>query len=46
MGCFQGRGKAILDGVEREIQVGDVLTMHAGCRHTVMATKDKEKHSL
>lgn len=35
---IQGSGKAILDGVEREIQVGDVLTMHAGCRHTVMAT--------
>lgn len=37
---IQGRGKAILDGVEREIQVGDVLTMHAGCRHTVMATTE------
>ena len=37
---IQGSGKAILDGVEREIQVGDVLTMHAGCRHTVMATTE------
>lgn len=37
---IQGRGKAILDGEEKEIQVGDVLTMHAGCRHTVMATTE------
>lgn len=37
---IQGSGKAILDGKEKEIQVGDVLTMHAGCRHTVMATTE------
>ena len=37
---IQGSGKAILDGEEKEIQVGDVLTMHAGCRHTVMATTE------
>ena len=37
---IQGSGKAILDDEEKEIQVGDVLTMHAGCRHTVMATTE------
>ena len=37
---IQGSGKAILDGEEKEIEVGDVLTMHAGCRHTVMATTE------
>lgn len=37
---IQGSGKAILDGEEKEIQVGDVLSMHAGCRHTVMATTE------
>lgn len=37
---IQGSGKAILDGEEKEIQVGDVLTIHAGCRHTVMATTE------
>lgn len=37
---IQGSGKAILDGEEKEIQVGDILSMHAGCRHTVMATTE------
>lgn len=32
-----GTGKAIIDGVEQPVQVGDVLTMPAGCRHTVIA---------
>lgn len=32
-----GTGKAIIDGAEQQVQVGDVLTMPAGCRHTVIA---------
>lgn len=32
-----GTGKAIIDGVERMIQAGDVITLNAGCKHTVKA---------
>lgn len=34
---LQGSGKTIVDGVERIIRVGDVVTMGVGCRHTVIA---------
>ena len=32
-----GEGRAILDGVERPVKPGDVLTMKAGCKHTILA---------
>ncbi len=32
-----GRGKTIVDGMEQYISAGDVITMKAGCRHTVIA---------
>lgn len=32
-----GSGKAVVDGMERELRAGDVLTVAAGCRHTVIA---------
>ena len=32
-----GCGKSIVDGMEQRIEVGDVITMSAGCRHTVLA---------
>lgn len=32
-----GRGRSIVDGMEQKIETGDVITMSAGCRHTVMA---------
>lgn len=32
-----GKGKTIIDGMEQWIQAGDVLTMSAGCKHTVIA---------
>lgn len=32
-----GRGHTIVDGMEQEVNPGDVLTMQAGCRHTVIA---------
>ena len=32
-----GSGKAIVDGMEQSVRVGDVITMAAGCRHTVIA---------
>ena len=34
---ISGRGYAIVDGEKRSIGVGDVVTMPAGCRHTVFA---------
>lgn len=32
-----GRGRVILDGVERQAEPGDVIRMPAGCRHTIIA---------
>lgn len=32
-----GNGRTIVDGIERKVQVGDVITMPVGCRHTVVA---------
>ena len=32
-----GKGKAILDGMERSVNVGDVIRMPVGCKHTVRA---------
>ncbi|MDD6490502.1 MAG: sugar phosphate nucleotidyltransferase [Clostridia bacterium] len=34
---ISGKGKTVVDGMEQEITVGDVVTMQAGCRHTVFA---------
>ena len=32
-----GEGKAIVDDMARKVKAGDVITMPAGCRHTVLA---------
>lgn len=32
-----GQGKAIVDGMEQIVRAGDVLTIAAGCRHTIQA---------
>lgn len=32
-----GCGRTIIDDVEKEVSVGDVITMRAGCRHTIIA---------
>ena len=32
-----GEGRTIVDGMEQEVSVGDVITMQAGCRHTIIA---------
>lgn len=37
---ISGTGRAILDGAERIIGVGDVIEMPAGCRHTVIAESE------
>lgn len=34
---ISGRGRTVVDGMEQEVQAGDVITMAAGCRHTVIA---------
>ena len=32
-----GSGTTIVDGMEQRVQIGDVVTMQAGCRHTIIA---------
>ena len=32
-----GEGRTIVDGMEQSVSAGDVITMSAGCRHTVIA---------
>lgn len=34
---ISGSGKTIVDGFEQAVKAGDVITMSAGCRHTVLA---------
>ena len=34
---ISGEGRTVIDGVEQPVKVGDVVTMPAGCCHTVMA---------
>lgn len=34
---LSGEGTTIVDGMEQHISTGDVITMQAGCRHTVKA---------
>lgn len=34
---ISGRGKTIVDGMEQNVSAGDVITMSAGCRHTIFA---------
>lgn len=35
-----GQGKAIIDGKEQPIEPGDVITIQAGCKHTVFSITD------
>ena len=34
---ISGEGRTIVDGMEQQVKAGDVVTMAAGCRHTVIA---------
>ena len=34
---IEGKGKTIIDGMEQIVKPGDVVTMEAGCRHTIIA---------
>jgi len=35
-----GQGKTLVDGMEQPVKVGDVITMTAGCKHTVIAGEE------
>jgi mannose-1-phosphate guanylyltransferase len=35
-----GSGRTIVDGYEQAVKAGDVITMNAGCRHTVIAESE------
>ncbi len=34
---IEGKGQTVIDGTEQKIKPGDVITMKAGCKHTVLA---------
>lgn len=34
---ISGEGRTLVDGMEQKVKPGDVITMEAGCRHTVFA---------
>lgn len=34
---ISGEGRTIVDGMEQPVAAGDVVTMQAGCRHTIIA---------
>lgn len=34
---IEGKGKAIVDGIEKTVKAGDVITMKAGSKHTIIA---------
>ncbi len=34
---ISGTGKVIIEGIEKPVKAGDVVTMQAGCRHTIIA---------
>ncbi|MBP5468389.1 MAG: cupin domain-containing protein, partial [Candidatus Riflebacteria bacterium] len=38
--AISGTGKTIVDGMEQPIKAGDVITIEAGCRHTVIAESE------
>ncbi|MCR5421519.1 MAG: cupin domain-containing protein [Lachnospiraceae bacterium] len=37
---LSGEGRTIVDGMEQNVRAGDVITMSAGCRHTVIAATE------
>ena len=34
---IEGEGTTIVDGMEQKVSAGDVITMEAGCKHTIIA---------
>ena len=41
---ISGEGRTVVDGMEQSVKPGDVITMQAGCRHTIIA--DTELHVI
>lgn len=37
---LSGTGRTIVDGMEEHVKAGDVITMEAGCRHTIIAESE------
>lgn len=37
---ISGTGRTMVDGMVQEVKAGDVVTMQAGCRHTVIAVSE------
>lgn len=37
---ISGTGRTVVDGMEQKVRAGDVITMQAGCRHTVFADEE------
>jgi mannose-1-phosphate guanylyltransferase len=37
---LSGSGKTVIDGMEQIVNPGDVVTMAAGCKHTIIANSD------
>lgn len=37
---IEGKGKAIVDGIEQTVKAGDVITMKAGLKHTIIAEEE------
>ena len=37
---ISGTGRTIVDGMEQQVRPGDVITIQAGCRHTILADTD------
>ena len=37
---IRGTGRTIVDGMEQPVKAGDVITMSAGCKHTVIAGEE------
>ena len=37
---ISGTGRTIVDGMEQMVGAGDVITMQAGCKHTIIATTE------
>lgn len=37
---ISGSGRTIIDGIEQHVKVGDVITMKAGVRHTIIADEE------
>lgn len=37
---ISGNGRTIVDGMEQSVSAGDVITMSAGCRHTIISESE------